>query len=263
MMGLIMEQGIKIVSIKGTVPITSGKDDKGNIIDTTDWDTVHGILGSKRIDDDLEKRVGDELTNGSYRVTKVTVTSKKSGTNIITDGSVELTSVNTNPHKFFTTRGSIGDDHINRHDNQVNGLDGRLVKAYGGKVTTFGPYEINVTGTKVNYKQSFFAIEGGGQQTNKPIIITGSSINNLRDNLKTGTSGATIDFNSIKINIDSLSVTYSLGNTKIQNMSLIFDDQGQLENRLPNIRKQNSTMIEKPEWKGKVGNVDWMFVIIK
>jgi hypothetical protein len=45
-------------------------------------------------------------------------------------------------------------------------------------------------------------------------------------------------------------------------MSLIIDDQGQLENRLPNIRKQNPTMVEKKEWKGKVGNIQWIFVII-
>ena len=97
----------------------------------------------------------------------------------------------------------------------------------------------------------------------KQVTITGNSVNNLRDNLKTKTSGATIDLNTVKININSLNVTYNTGNTKIQNMSLIFDDQGQLENRLPSIRKNNPTMIEKPEWKGKVGNLDWIFVVIK
>jgi hypothetical protein len=241
MMGLIMEQGVKIVSIKGTVPITSGKDDKGNIIDTTDWDTVHGILGSKRIDDDLEKRVGDELTNGSYRVTKITVTSKKSGTNVITNGSVELTSVNTNPHKFFTTRGSIGNDHINRHDNQVNGLDGRLVKAYGGKVTTFGPYEINVIGTNVNYKQSFFAVEGqssqGQQQSSSGISInetkpaTKKSLDELykfnRNEFKT--KPGKYSLTNFNITRTGTNITYTLNATPDQNgypmLAMIIGDE--------------------------------------
>jgi hypothetical protein len=189
MMGLIMEQGVKIVSIQGKVPITSGRDNSGNIVDTTDWDGVHGILSSKKIKDTLEKRVSTELTNGSYRVTKVTVTASKSGNKIITDGSVELTPVTTNPHKIFATRGSIGDDYVNRHDEQVTSLKSRLKANYGGKVTTFGPYDINVVGTGVNFKQSFFASEVSnklrGQMSGSPfeINITKPAISTELDGL--------------------------------------------------------------------------------
>jgi len=69
MMGLLVEQaGKNTVTIQGKQPV-------GN----TDWDLVHGILGSKRLSEDLERKVGTELKNGNYRVTNVTVTSKKVG----------------------------------------------------------------------------------------------------------------------------------------------------------------------------------------
>jgi hypothetical protein len=99
-------------------------------------------------------------------------------------------------------------------------------------------------------------------QTDESIKIVGDGFNDLRSKLKSETSGVMIDENSVKIDIDTYTVTYNTGNKKIQNMSLIIDDQGQLENRLTNIRKQNPTMVEKKEWKGKVGNIEWIFVII-
>jgi hypothetical protein len=99
-------------------------------------------------------------------------------------------------------------------------------------------------------------------QTDEPIKIVGDGFNDLRSKLKSETSGITIDENSVEIDINTYTVTYNTGSKKIQNMSLIIDDQGQLENRLPNIRKQNPTMVEKNEWKGQVGNIEWIFVII-
>jgi len=257
MYGLISEQSIKRVSIQGKQPV-----------DNTDWDLVHGILGSKRIDDDLEKRVGDELQTGNFRVSKVYLTSKKIGNEIVTDGAVDLIPVTAdqNPHKYFTTRGSIGGDFENRHDTQVQGLEDRLKNYYKGDVTVFGPYTINVEGTNYKFKQSFFAIEGKetqqSQQPGKSVKIVGNGFNDLRNKLKSQTAGAMIDENSVEFDINTYTVTYNTGNKKIQNMSLIIDDQGQLENRLPNIRKQNPTMVEKDEWKGQVGNIEWIFVII-
>jgi hypothetical protein len=149
MYGLINEQSVKI---QGKQPAQG-----------TDWDLVHGILGSKRLDDDLEYRVGEELKKGNYRVTKVGVTSKKVGNEIITDASVDLVPDNNKPHKIFTTRGSIGGDYVSRHDQQVNGLSDRLKTYYKGEVTVFGPYDIPVQGTNVKYKQTFFAVEGQPQ----------------------------------------------------------------------------------------------------
>jgi hypothetical protein len=155
MYGLIKEQSSKRISIEGKQPVNG-----------TDWDLVHGILGSKRIDDDLEKRVGDVLQTGNFRVSNVFVSSKKSGNEIITTGVVDLVapSQGQNPHKYFTTRGSIGDNYEQRHDTQVQGLEDRLKSYYKGEVTLFGPYTINVVGTNYKFKQSFFAIEGSGLQ---------------------------------------------------------------------------------------------------
>jgi len=147
------------ISITGEQPVSN-----------TDWDLVHGILGSKRIDDDLEKRVGDALQKGNYRVKDVKIDSYKQGDKIITTGNVILSNVGPGekPHKHFTTRGSIGRSYEQEHNTQVSGLSDRLKNYYNGEVTTFGPYIIKVKGTNVIYKQSFFAIEGGQSGVDNP-----------------------------------------------------------------------------------------------
>jgi len=142
------EQSSEIVSIQGEQSYPNG----------TDWDSVHGILGSKKISDDLEERVGEKLKQGSYRITDVKVSSYLKGNKIITDGAVTLVSDTNNPDIAFTTRGSIGDNYVQRHDNQVNGLVDRLSNYYKGTARQFGPFIIEVKGTKFKYKQSFFAI---------------------------------------------------------------------------------------------------------
>ena len=268
MYGLIKEQSSKRISIEGKQPING-----------TDWDLVHGILGSKRIDDDLEKRVGDVLQSGNFRVSNVFVTSKKSGNEIITTGVVDLVipSQGQNPHKYFTTRGSIGGSYEQRHDTQVQGLEDRLKSYYKGEVTLFGPYTIDVIGTNYKFKQSFFAIEGSGSQqqsqsnqtqqqtqttNSKPITIVGTDITDLRTKLKSETAGKSINIKSVKINISSKTVTYSPGETKIQNMSLIFDpNQDTLNTRMQSIKDKNPTL--EVIDSGSDNNLYWNLVIIK
>jgi hypothetical protein len=145
---LIVEQSNITVSIVGEQPYPNG----------TDWDSVHGILGSKKIDDDLEDRVGKKLKEGNYKVTDVKVSSYVKNNKVITEASAILTLDNDNPDVAFTTRGSIGDNFIQRHDNQVNGLVGRLSDYYKGTARQFGPFIVEVKGTPWKYKQSFFAI---------------------------------------------------------------------------------------------------------
>lgn len=263
MMGLIMEQNIKRVTIQGKQPVNG-----------TDWDLVHGILGSNRIDDDLEKRVGDELKSGNYRVTKVYVSSKQVGNEIITDGAVDLTPINGNelPHKIFTTRGSIGSDYENRHDTQVNGIEGRLQSYYKGNVTTFGPYTVTVDGTNIKYKQSFFAVEGqpsqGQQNTQQtPISVSGNDMEKFRNDVKLKTNGVTIDENTVKFNYvnNTFSVTASPGQTKIINMTLVYDPSPEtLQKRIDEkIKSLYPNLTEKDEWKGKSGNFSFAFLVIK
>ena len=65
-------------------------------------------------------------------------------------------------YTIFTTRGSIGYNYVQRHDEQVNGLPKRLSDAYGGTVKIFGPYTVCVSdedGTCfMKYKQSFYTV---------------------------------------------------------------------------------------------------------
>ncbi len=269
-MGILVEQSGKTVSIQGKQPANN-----------TDWDLVHGILGSKRLTDDLEKRVGAELKNGNYRVTNVTVTSKKDGSNIVTDGSVELTPVTGDelPHKVFTTRGSIGSGYESRHDTQVNGLSDRLKAAYGGNnVAVFGPYLITVEGTGVKYKQSFFAVEGQSSSTQQSTTekqpqqtttqtIEGSTLEEFRNNVKSKTANISIDEGSVNFTYTNnvFKVTYSTGETKIEGMTLTWDpSESELEFRISTRIKQiYPNMIEKNEWKGKTGDYYYTFLILK
>ena len=152
------EQSSETITIRGEQPYSN----------STDWDLVHGILGSKRISDDLEDRVSKKLKSGSYRVTDVKVLSYVSGNKVITDGTVTLVSDTNNPDIAFTTRGSIGNDYGQRHDDQVNGLIDRLSAYYQGTTRQFGPFIVDVKGTSVKYKQSFFVVSKQNTQPTQP-----------------------------------------------------------------------------------------------
>jgi hypothetical protein len=269
-MGLLNEQSGKIVSISGTVPIIIKTNPQtGKKIDETDWDLVHAWFGSKRLTDDLEQRVGDELSKGNYRVSKIQISSVKSGNNIDTNGNVYLKVVGPNevPHKVFTTRGSIGGDYVNRHDNQVDGLSDRLKVAYkSNKVDEFGPYIVSIDGTGVNYKQTFFAVELGGsntpQQVNKKNYkIIGTDINDLREKLKQQTKGISIDINSLNVDMNNYTVIFNEGNEQIKVLSLIFSDKGELEQVFQKVKNSNPT-IEEIE-RGKINNIDWLISVIR
>ena len=152
---ILKEQSNENVYITGKQPYPNG----------TDWDLVHGILGSKRLDDDLEERVSQKLKSGDYRVFNVEINSENKGDEIVSSGWVGLKPDSGNPHKVFSTRGSIGGDHELRHNQQVSGLGERLSnyakgKGYNGGVDTFGPYTVNVKGPNgdMSYTQSFFAV---------------------------------------------------------------------------------------------------------
>jgi hypothetical protein len=264
-MGLLSEQQQNIeVKIDGVQPYNKN----------TDWDMVHAYFGSKRLTDDLEERVSNTLTKGNYIVDNVVISTVKQGSTIKTNGTVSLrqASPNETPHKYFTTRGSIGDIntdkgdpnyYVNRHDKQVGGLDGRLKSFYkSNNVKTFGPYEIFISGTTFAYKQSFFAIEGQKSQvtnnkSNQQIIVQGTTESDLREKMKAQTN-ISIDTNSFVVDMNNYKISFETGNTKVKSLSLIFDDKGQLDTRLPDIQSKNPTMeIIK---KGKTGNVEWVVV---
>lgn len=152
---LLNEESNENVYINGKQPYPNG----------TDWDLVHGIFGSNRLDDDLEERVSKKLKSGNYRVFNVEINSENKGNEIVSSGWVGLKPDSNNPHKVFSTRGSIGGNHVERHNQQISGLDGRLSnyakgKGYKGEVDTFGPYTVSVESSNgdMSYTQSFFAV---------------------------------------------------------------------------------------------------------
>jgi hypothetical protein len=259
------EQSSDIVQIKGEQPYPNG----------TDWDSVHGILGSKKIDDDLEKRVGDKLKSGSYRVTNVKVSSYVSGNKVITNGTVTLVSDTNNPDIAFTTRGSINDNYEQRHDNQVNGLVDRLSAYYQGTARQFGPFIVDVKGTTEKYKQSFFAISKPNVQSNtepntpETESIDGNSLIEFRKNLKSKTANILIDESSVKFSYSNnmFKVSYSTGETEISGMTLVFDpSETELDSRITTtseIPKLYPNLIRKEEWKGKSEGFYYEFLILK
>lgn len=261
MMGLLTEQTKVLGRVLGPI----GKQPISN----PDLDLVHGILGSKRIQDDFSERVTQSLKDWNDKGYKTDVSNIKiktyiKGNDIITESSCDIVeSIDGNSYNEFTTRGSIGDDFDTRHDGQVDGLVDRLKQFYGGNAKQVGkPFVItfNFNGTNISYKQSFFVMSDNSGEKSKTTTIQGKDINDLRVKLKEQTQNISIDPNSINVDMDNYEVSYNSGDKKIQTMSLIFDDKGQLSNRLMIIKSKNPTMeiIEQ----GKDNNIDWVVVII-
>jgi Zn/Cd-binding protein ZinT len=258
MMGLINEQTRVLARVYGPV----GKQPISN----PDLDLVHGILGSKRIQDDFSQRVTQSLKEWNDKGYKTDVSNIKIKTyiqnnEIITESSCDIVeSTDGNSYNEFTTRGSIGDDYDTRHDNQIDGLIDRLEQYYGGNAKQVGNSFIiifKLNGNNISYKQSFFV---SSSKNEEKTTIQGKDLNDLRIKIKEQTQNISIDPNSIKIDMDVYKITFKSGNKKIQTMSLIFDDQGQMKNRLVMIKSKNPTMdiIEQ----GKDNNIDWVIVII-
>ena len=262
MMGLITEQTRVLGRVLGPV----GKQPISN----PDLDLVHGILGSKRIQDDFTERVTQSLkdwNNKGYKtdVTNIKIKTYIQGNDIITESSCDIVeSMDGNSYNEFTTRGSIGDNFDTRHDGQIDGLVDRLTQYYGGNAKQVGkPFVIsfNFNGTNVSYKQSFFVVSSdSGEEPKTKTTIKGTDIGDLRTKLKEQTRNISIDLNSVTIDMDVYKISFNSGNEQIQIMSLIFDDKGQMSDRLVMIKSKNPTMriIEQ----GKDSNIDWVVIII-
>jgi len=231
----LYEQSNVVVSISGEQPYSNG----------TDWDLVHGILGSKRIDDDLEERVGIKLKEGSYRVTDVKVSSYVKGDKVITNGSVTLVPDNQNPDIAFTTRGSIGGDYSQRHDGQVSGLSDRLSTYYKGASRQFGPFEVTVQGTNVKYKQSFFAISKNPNQKNKKEILHNGNPTQFSTDLK----NLGLIYNpEIKFRPGGVIVSYDAKGEKPTSLSFIYSNAGEKQKVLDKV-KQSNTILNTVDYK--------------
>ena len=236
-----------------------------------DLDLVHGALGSKRLDDDFEKRVQDELTNQVNAgekpdVTNIKVVTEVKGGFIITKASCDIVESSDGiAYTHFTTRGSIGDDYEIRHDKQIDGLVGRLENAYGGVSKQVGDsFEITfrVGNQSISYKQSFFVasdVKPFKKVTSQDYVIKASNTDELRQKLKNETSGLSIDVKSVRIDINKLEVVFKSGPTKIMNLSLVTDNIGSIDTRLQNIKGKNPTM--KVIDSGKAQGLDWALLV--
>jgi hypothetical protein len=234
-------------------------------------DNVHGALGSKNLNDHFEKRVSDELVKQSNQGKKTDVSNIKvktyvRGNNIITEASCDIIeSIDGISYTHFATRGSIGDDYDIRHDQQINGLTGRLENLYGGKAKQVGDtleITFKLRGRDVTYRQSFFVASDqkpSGKIVSQSYSIKGSNSDELRQKLKNETKGLSIDVNSITIDINKLEVRFKAGTTRIENLSLITDDKGVINQRLQDIKSKNPTM--KVIKTGNVGGVDWALLV--
>lgn len=97
--------------------------------------------------------------------------------------------------------------------------------------------------------------------SNKVVTIKGEDFNDLRDKVKEQTKNISIDVNSITSNMNTFEITYRPGNTKIQTMSLIFDDSGTLKSRMNNIKDKNPGLEEIIY--GKKDDIQFVISIIK
>jgi hypothetical protein len=247
-MGIINEQAqIETVSHTITQPYPN-----------PNWDTVHGF-SLKASDDDLEYNVGLKLKSGDYRVVDVRISTTINGNIIETKGDVDIERVKPNeiPHKYFTTRGAIGipgvvnksgQTYLDRYDININGIEGRLKAHYKSNIIkTFGPFHISIVGDNHKYKQIFYAIEQPPTNTSNattPTTIKANSMNELRTKLQTETKNISIDPNTITFNSSDFSVSFNPGNTMIKSMSIIYDNEEQLDNRITNsLLPKNPTMV--------------------
>jgi len=232
-------------------------------INNPDLDLVHGVLGSRRLDDDFEKRVSDELTRLNklgYKtdVTNIEVKTYIKGDKIITESSCDIVeSQNGVSYNIFTTRGSIGQDFEQRHDKQIDGLESTLESHYKGDAKKIKTIVISfkIGDETILYKQSFFVAS-----STQKIEIIGTDLKDLRQKLISETSNKMIDEKSFEIDINHLKVTYREGNTKVTNASLIYDNTGNLNNRLPIIKEKNPTL--KIIKQGVENGLEWALVII-
>lgn len=253
----LYEQSNVVISISGEQPYPNG----------TDWDLVHGILGSKRIEDDLEQRVGTKLKEGNYRVTDIKISSYVKGDKVITNGSVTLIPDNQNPDIAFTTRGSINDNYSQRHDDQIIGISDKLSSAYKGTPRQFGPFVITVQGTNVKYKQSFFAVSkntkssDGGQTTPNQKSTKDIPHNGDPTKLTAELKGLDVIYNpGIISRPGNVIVKYQKTGTVPVSLSYIYSNAGEKEKVLNKVKETNT--IER-EINYSMNGYDGYIVVIK
>ena len=266
MMGLITEQG--------TTPTAINLSISGNYT-ASNCDELHAFQGTGG------KTIGDmngivankikEWNKQNINVKPESVTVKVNGMNV--SWTVDFVESDVN-YNGFTSRGAgcnndiekrAGNDSINNGKQSV--VDNLLKKGTNViKIEEFDSFTYNGGGN--SFKQVFYRYitETKDNQVNvKSHEVSGASLEELRKNLRDYTMGKNlnIDKNSIKIDVDNYTVTFTDGDTPIKSISLIFDpDKTVLNDRWETIKKDKEPTIEQIK-NDKKGDLFWKLSIIK
>ena len=153
---------------------------------------------------------------------------------------------------------------INLVNNTTNWDYNKLIKMIEGQYGTYGnksalqsTWSYRAKALDEMYEDCVNGIEPKSNQT-KDItqkVIQGKDFDDLRKELSDKTKNISIDENSIKFDVDNLTVKFNTGKTKIIKISLLFDNvsKQKLDDRLKNAKVQNPTYKvitrgEEPYW---------------
>ena len=260
MMGLIIEQNLTLPYIV-----------KGGHVGK-DCDSLHGFQLTKNNADmnGIVKTALDKFKNQGVWVSNVKVDVK--GMNV----NWEVTIDKSNDGEFwngFTSRGAGCNSDIQTRWNSEsvgNGKQSIIDKIIQNnicdnvsEIQLVKKAEFTNLGDN-SFIQGFYRYKcDGKKQTTSPsqkYVITGTDFNDLRNQLSSKTKNLSIDTSSVSIDINNYKVSFNSGNDKINVISFIFDDGGNLNSRLENIKLKNPTLKEVK--RGKVGKIEWLLSII-
>lgn len=154
-----------------------------------------------------------------------------------------------------------GDDSIgNGKQSVINNLSKKGIKVI--EIEEFDSFKYD--GGDNSFKQIFYRYrtEATYGQLHE---VTGTTLGELRKNLRSYTmdKNLSIGKDSIDIDTDNYTVTFTDGDTPIKSISLIFDpDNNTLQNRWETIKKDLEPTMEQMK-EGKKGDLFWKLSIIK
>jgi hypothetical protein len=274
MMGLISEQTIKLPHVIS------------DSFNSTDADSAHKLTKMEADIDKVLPQIYSQGINPKMYNVSMSITNNK-GYFTTTYSITIAESDDGKAWTGFASRGSISNDYESRADGQISGSENQDGKSLAQKLKSIGALEIipinpsPIVDRKVPFKQYFFQFtkqkypslpsnknKVPSTQTNQNItttsqklVVKGKDLNELREKLKQQTQNISIDTDSITVDMKNYTVSFDKGNEQVKVVSLIFDDQGQLDSRLHTIRQKNPTM-ELME-SGKIGNIDWVILVIR
>jgi hypothetical protein len=266
--GLINEQTQLPVTVSGNY--SASNCDELHAFQGTGGKTIGNMNGK------VQQKIS-ELTNLGLKVKVVDVNVKVNGMNV--SWSVIIDKSNDDKNWVgFTSRGAGCNGSITTRwndENVGNGIESIKNKIKEQGIGVVDQIELVKTFThqegQNSFKQGFYRYcllnQQKNTQTNNPqnqqqnlVVIQGSSLANLRSELLSKTSGTSIDLKSIKVYMNQFKVTYKQGDTKIQNMSIIFDpDKNNLEKRLEVIKSKNQNMV-KTDLTGEKDGFHWIIL---